>query len=79
MNRCRSDYCSDYKSQKAEIQFFMATTVATTEFKVQKKLDYMRCTKRRQETQAAFQAFLAAQEKRKHRVLVPKRSLQGKP
>ena len=79
MNRCRSDYCSDYKRQKIKFRTGIATNVATTEFKVQKKLDYMRCTKRRQETQAAFQAFLAAQEKRKHRVLVPKRSLQGEP
>ena len=49
-----SDYTSDYKRQKSEFQIYIATNVATTEFKVQKKLDYMRCTKRRQETQAGF-------------------------
>ena len=54
MNRCRSDYCSDYTKQKIKFQTGIATNVATTEFKVQKKLDYMLCTKRWHETQAAF-------------------------
>ena len=31
-----SDYTSDYKMQKSEFQIFIATNVATTEFKVQK-------------------------------------------
>ena len=36
MNRCRSDYCSDYKRQKAEFQIFIATNVATTVSETQK-------------------------------------------
>ena len=34
---------------------------------------------KRNENRTTLLAFLAAQEKRKHRVLVPKRSLQGEP
>jgi hypothetical protein len=34
--KSHSDYSSDYKSQKAEIQFFIATIVATTKYTVQR-------------------------------------------
>ena len=36
MNRCRSDYCSDYKRQKIKFRTGIATNVATTESKVQR-------------------------------------------
>ena len=86
----RSDYCSDYKRQKTEFQNSIATNVATTLF-----IDRFELPKQREgiykekkieisllscpRLLAGRQALAASRQERKHRLLVPKGSLQGEP
>ena len=86
----RSDYCSDYERQKSEFQNSIATIVATTSFKdrfewpkqregiyKEKKIEIslLSCPR----LLAGRQALAASRQERKHRLLVPKGSLQGEP
>ena len=86
----RSDYCSDYERQKSEFQNSIATNVATTLF-----VDRFELPKQREgiykekkieisllscpRLLAGRQALAASRQERKHRLLVPKGSLQGEP
>ena len=86
----RSDYCSDYERQKSEFQNSIATIVATTLF-----IDRFEWPKQREgiykekkieisllscpRLLAGRQALAASRQERKHRLLVPKGSLQGEP
>ena len=86
----RSDYCSDYERQKSEFQNSIATNVATAPFKnrfewpkqregiyKEKKIEIslLSCPR----LLAGRQALAASRQERKHRLLVPKGSLQGEP
>ena len=63
-----SDYCSDYGIHGSERRNFRSGT--------KEKIEIAFCVI---PATGVPQAFLALQEKRKHRILVPKRSLQGEP
>ena len=85
----RSDYSSDYKGQKPLLRDSIATIVATTPFKnrfewpkqregiyKEKKLKFLSSLA---PPLAGRQALAASRQERKHRLLVPKGSLQGEP